>query len=185
MHLKYFMLLGATCSFQNTVSQIRFAQLSLLLWCVMQVHQCQYVFLASLFLQADKELTVRGEDGRLYHWILPSFFQLLRDLVQEGGEFAILFRTFGTDLPRVLNAVSRALNQGAHPLFPDLPDLKVSQKDTVYFWAGVNNISAFSFNTKGSRFFTCCSLFPHWSFIFLIASSCSIQSCFSLFFKNL
>ncbi|KAF7664763.1 hypothetical protein LDENG_00165480 [Lucifuga dentata] len=76
--------------------------------------------------KADKELAVRGEDGRLYHWILPSFFQLLKDLVQEGREFAILFRTFGTDLPRVLNAVSKALNQGAHPLFPDLPDLKLS-----------------------------------------------------------
>ncbi|XP_076015406.1 uncharacterized protein LOC143007820 [Genypterus blacodes] len=76
--------------------------------------------------KAVKELTVRGEDGRLYHWILPSFFQLLRDLVQEGWDFAILFRTFGTDLPRVLNAVSKALTQGAHPLFPDLPDLKLN-----------------------------------------------------------
>ncbi|XP_071783633.2 uncharacterized protein LOC139933451 [Centroberyx gerrardi] len=77
-------------------------------------------------LKGDKELAVKGEDGRLYHWILPSFFQLLRDLVEEGREFAILFRTFGTDLPRVLSAVSRALNQGAHPLFPDLPALKLS-----------------------------------------------------------
>lgn len=74
----------------------------------------------------DRELAIKGEDGRLYHWILPSFFQLLRDLVQEGREFAILFRTFGSDLPRVLKAVSKALNEGAHPLFPDLPDLKLS-----------------------------------------------------------
>ncbi|XP_067447482.1 uncharacterized protein si:dkey-32e6.3 [Thunnus thynnus] len=77
-------------------------------------------------IKGDTELSVKGEDGRLYHWILPSFFQLLKDLVQEEREFAILFRTFGTDLPRVLRAVSRALNQGAHPLFPDLPDLKLS-----------------------------------------------------------
>ncbi|KAG8002934.1 hypothetical protein GBF38_015546, partial [Nibea albiflora] len=74
----------------------------------------------------DRELAVKGEDGRLYHWILPSFFQLLRDLVQEGRKFAIIFRTFGSDLPRVLRAVSKALNEGAHPLFPDLPDLKLS-----------------------------------------------------------
>ncbi|XP_069025226.1 uncharacterized protein [Embiotoca jacksoni] len=74
----------------------------------------------------DRELSVKGEDGRLYHWILPSFFQLLRDLVQDGREFAVVFRTFGTDLPRVLKAVSRALNEGAHPLFPDLPELKLS-----------------------------------------------------------
>ncbi|GAA6223727.1 uncharacterized protein LOC108884669 [Lates japonicus] len=77
-------------------------------------------------VKEHKELSVKGEDGRLYHWILPSFFQLLKDLAQEGREFAILFRTFGTDLPRVLRAVHRALNEGAHPLFPDLPDLKLS-----------------------------------------------------------
>ncbi|CAK6955161.1 uncharacterized protein si:dkey-32e6.3 [Scomber scombrus] len=77
-------------------------------------------------VKGDAELSVKGEDGRLYHWILPSFFQLLKDLVQEEREFAILFRTFGSDLPRVLKAVSRALSKGAHPLFPDLPDLKLS-----------------------------------------------------------
>lgn len=76
-------------------------------------------------LQGDRDLSLKGQDGRLYHWILPSFFQLLKDLVGEGREFAILFRTFGNDLPRVLNAVHRALSEGAHPLFPDLPDLKV------------------------------------------------------------
>lgn len=76
-------------------------------------------------MQGDRELCVKGEDGRLYHWIIPSFFQLLKDLAAEGREFAILFRTFGTDLPRVLSAVSKAVNHGAHPLFPDLPDLKV------------------------------------------------------------
>lgn len=69
---------------------------------------------------------MKGEDGRLYHWILPSFFQLLKDLVHEGREFAVVFRTFGSDLPRVLRAVFRALNEGAHPLFPDLSDLSVS-----------------------------------------------------------
>lgn len=80
-------------------------------------------------LQADRDLSVKGEDGRLYHWILPSFFQLLRDLMQERRQFAIVFRTFGTDLPRVLRAVNRALVEGAHPLFPDLPDLKVKGPD--------------------------------------------------------
>ena len=78
-------------------------------------------------LKGDKELAVKGEDGQLYHWILPSFFQLLKDLVTEGRDFAILFRTFGSDLPRVLSAVSRALTQGSHPLFPDLPALKVNE----------------------------------------------------------
>ncbi|MED6271283.1 hypothetical protein CHARACLAT_018626 [Characodon lateralis] len=76
-------------------------------------------------IKEDRQLSVKGEDGQLYHWILPSFFQLIRDLAQEGREFAIVFRTFGTDLPRVLRAVSRAVKEGAHPLFPDLPELKL------------------------------------------------------------
>ncbi|XP_068160633.1 uncharacterized protein si:dkey-32e6.3 [Antennarius striatus] len=82
-------------------------------------------------IKGDPELSVRGEDGQLYHWIVPSFFQLLKDLVQEGREFAILFRTFGTDLPLVLRAVYRALNERVHPLFPDLPDLKLSMNKTA------------------------------------------------------
>ncbi|XP_031421834.1 uncharacterized protein si:dkey-32e6.3 isoform X2 [Clupea harengus] len=81
-------------------------------------------------LPEDKELSVRGEDGHLYHWILPSFFQLLQDLASQGRDFAILFRTFGTDLPRVLSVVRRALIQGTHPLFPDLPALKLSVSET-------------------------------------------------------
>ncbi|RVE70202.1 hypothetical protein OJAV_G00062110 [Oryzias javanicus] len=77
-------------------------------------------------VKEDKELSIRGEDGRLYHWILPSFFQLLRDLTQEGQEFAVIFRTFGMDLPRVLRAMTRVLTEGCHPLFPDLPELKLN-----------------------------------------------------------
>ncbi|XP_036960427.1 uncharacterized protein si:dkey-32e6.3 [Acanthopagrus latus] len=82
-------------------------------------------------VKGDRELAVKGEDGQLYHWILPSFFQLLKDLVQEGRDFAILFRTFGSDLPRVLRAMFKAVDEGAHPLFPDLPDLKLSVNMTA------------------------------------------------------
>ncbi|XP_015203495.2 uncharacterized protein [Lepisosteus oculatus] len=80
--------------------------------------------------EEDRELSVRGEDGRLYHWIMPSFFQLLQDLASLGRDFAIVFRTFGTDLPRVLRAVRKALTGGAHPLFPDLPLLSLPLNET-------------------------------------------------------
>ncbi|XP_056588427.1 uncharacterized protein si:dkey-32e6.3 isoform X1 [Triplophysa dalaica] len=76
-------------------------------------------------LPEDKELSVKGEDGKLYHWILPSFFQMLHDLTSEGVEFSVVFRTFGSDLPRVLSTVRRAVEDGSHPLFPDLPALKL------------------------------------------------------------
>ncbi|XP_077589038.1 uncharacterized protein LOC144207426 isoform X2 [Stigmatopora nigra] len=78
----------------------------------------------------DRDLTIKAEDGQHYHWILPSFFQLLKDLTQQGTEFAVHFRTFGSDLPRLLNAVFKALSQGAHPVFPDLPDLKLNVNKT-------------------------------------------------------
>lgn len=77
-------------------------------------------------LPAHKELSVKGEDGKLYHWILPSFFQLLQDLTSQGIEFSVFFRTFGTDLPRLLMVVQQALEHGTHPLFPVLPELKVN-----------------------------------------------------------
>lgn len=77
--------------------------------------------------EEDQELAVRGEDGQLYHWILPSFFQLLQDLVAQGTEFAIVFRSFGNYLPSLLGTMHRVLTQGSHPLFPNLPTLKVSQ----------------------------------------------------------
>lgn len=79
-------------------------------------------------VQGDRRLSIKGEDGRLYHWILPSFFQLLRDLAQDGTDFTIVFRTFGTDLPRVLSTMSAVLTAGAHPLFADLQELKVTHK---------------------------------------------------------
>ncbi|XP_066528185.1 uncharacterized protein si:dkey-32e6.3 [Hoplias malabaricus] len=82
-------------------------------------------------LQPDKELSVRGEDGKLYHWILPSFFQLLQDLTSEGLDFSIIFRTFGSDLPRLLTVLKRVIEQGTHPLFPDLPSLKLSVNTTA------------------------------------------------------
>ncbi|XP_054834855.1 uncharacterized protein LOC129329348 [Eublepharis macularius] len=59
-----------------------------------------------------------------YHFVLPSFFHLLQSLHQEGRHFAVIFRTFGGDLPRVLQAVHCAL-EGKHPHFPTLQDISL------------------------------------------------------------
>ncbi|XP_071406509.1 uncharacterized protein [Pithys albifrons albifrons] len=67
-------------------------------------------------------LSVPGESGKRYHLILPSFFRLLDSLHRDGRAFAVVFRTFGTDLPRALQAVSSAL-EGQHPQFPTLLDV--------------------------------------------------------------
>lgn len=70
-------------------------------------------------------LSIKGEQARHYHLVLPSFFHLLESLHREGRQFAVVFRTFGTDLPRVLQAVHCAL-EGQHPHFPALQDISVS-----------------------------------------------------------
>lgn len=70
-------------------------------------------------------LSVPGEPGKRYHLILPSFFRLLDTLHRDGRAFAVVFRTFGSDLPRALQAVSSALD-GQHPQFPALRDVAVS-----------------------------------------------------------
>lgn len=115
--VSYYSHFGRVAGFTSTAAGRRFRSvleehLHMLLWPTEQ--------------EEDRELSVRGEDGRLYHWILPSFFQLLQDLATRGGEFTIIFRTFGTDLPRLLSTLQRVLTQGSHPLFPNLPALRVS-----------------------------------------------------------
>uniref|UniRef100_A0A8C3K548 Uncharacterized protein n=1 Tax=Calidris pygmaea TaxID=425635 RepID=A0A8C3K548_9CHAR len=66
--------------------------------------------------------SVQGEPSKSYHLILPSFFRLLDALHREGRDFAVVFRTFGTDLPRALQAVGCAL-AGQHPQFPALREV--------------------------------------------------------------
>lgn len=80
--------------------------------------------------EEDEELAVRGEDGRLYHWILPAFFQLLQALEFQHREFCVVFRTFGTDLARVLGVVQRVLREGTHPLFTGLQALPMPLNPT-------------------------------------------------------
>ncbi|XP_028906691.1 uncharacterized protein LOC100682013 isoform X2 [Ornithorhynchus anatinus] len=72
--------------------------------------------------QPDKTFSIPGEDGKEYHRILPSFFHLLETLLRQGRHFAVVFRTFGQDLPPVLQAMHSAL-KGQHPQFPALQEM--------------------------------------------------------------
>ncbi|XP_069822906.1 uncharacterized protein [Dendropsophus ebraccatus] len=69
--------------------------------------------------EADEMFTQQGEDGVGYNWILPSFFHMLESLYLQGRRFCVILRTFGVDLPLVLQSVHAAL-QGKHPQFPQL-----------------------------------------------------------------
>lgn len=75
--------------------------------------------------EPHQELSVQDGHGKHYHFILPSFFRLLDALYRNGRDFTVIFRTFGTDLPRALLALRSAL-AGQHPQFPALRDLAVS-----------------------------------------------------------
>ncbi|XP_042195728.1 uncharacterized protein si:dkey-32e6.3 isoform X2 [Callorhinchus milii] len=67
----------------------------------------------------DELLSTTGEDGKHYHWILPAFFEFIDDLLSQNREFAIIFRTFGTDLCRTLETIQFALS-GNHPEYKHL-----------------------------------------------------------------
>lgn len=51
------------------------------------------------------------------HFLIPAFFHTLHTLLGEGREFAVVLRTFGTDLPDVAAGLG-AYARGEHPDFP-------------------------------------------------------------------
>ncbi|XP_053325911.1 uncharacterized protein LOC128500689 [Spea bombifrons] len=75
--------------------------------------------------EADKVFAQTGEDGKRYNWILPSFFYLVESLYKQGRRFSVILRTFGTDLPLVLQAVHSAF-MGKHPHLPHLRSIPAS-----------------------------------------------------------
>jgi hypothetical protein len=65
-------------------------------------------------------LAAAGLEGRGRVLLLPAFLHFLLRLQSSypPGRFALQFRTFGDDLPRVAREFN-ALCRGQHPLFPD------------------------------------------------------------------
>lgn len=51
--------------------------------------------------------------------IIQAFFELVVDLVRRGRSFSIVFRTFGKDLPRIVDEFN-AFCEGKHPRYPGL-----------------------------------------------------------------
>lgn len=79
-----------------------------------------------------KSMTVPGTKECRYHLILPSFYYLLQHLVEEGREFAVVFRTFGNDVKSVLTSIKSAIKQSM-PFCKSLECLKDAVEDKVYF----------------------------------------------------
>ena len=50
--------------------------------------------------------------------VVPAFFRMMLELQAQDRDFAIVFRTFGTDLAEVVAPEFNAFCQGSHPQFP-------------------------------------------------------------------
>jgi len=72
-----------------------------------------------------KKLVLKGTDDKKYHYVLPSFYKLLSKLHKDERDFAIVIRTFGLDCENVLDSISTCLKVGAHPEYPNLPDMEL------------------------------------------------------------
>lgn len=72
--------------------------------------------------------TIQSKDkdnNSLYHLILPSFFEMIRQLQQQEREFTIILRTMGIESQRFLDTV-RAVLQGKHPNFKDIKPIHIN-----------------------------------------------------------
>lgn len=58
----------------------------------------------------------RSANGTLYHYILPSFFRLIKHLQKTNRDFVIYLRTMGDDSKNFLSNAQRILSN-EHPLF--------------------------------------------------------------------
>ncbi|XP_013379133.1 uncharacterized protein LOC106150714 [Lingula anatina] len=87
---------------------------------------------------------MHGTNGRRYHYLLPSFFNLLSTLYSQGRDFCVVLRTYGMDAANVLECI-KLFTGGLHPDFPHPLPLKVHTKPGAILRNGEN------FELKGQR----------------------------------
>ena len=75
----------------------------------------------------DRKLTIVGANGRLYHYLLPSFIKMMYDLQADGCRFSLILRTYGVDAPKVLDSIEHIV-AGNHPLFPGRMSIDVNKR---------------------------------------------------------
>ena len=75
-------------------------------------------------------ITTKGHDGTRYHYVLPSFLNLINQLAKCKRKFAIIFRTYGIDAMGILKALQATANK-RHPSFPNGID-NLSIHNVVY-----------------------------------------------------
>lgn len=73
----------------------------------------------------DPAMTLKGNNGKNYHYVIPAIYYLIQHLHEAGQRFSIVIRTYGLDCENVLNSLQHSITTKRHPLFPNLPDLKL------------------------------------------------------------
>ena len=88
------------------------------------VFQSHLKFLRWKFDDVPK-LSMSGQNGKLYHYILPSVYQLIHKLEEDQRDYAIVFRTYGLDAKNVMSSMNVGLS-GQHPGFPTPLNLSIN-----------------------------------------------------------
>ncbi len=65
-----------------------------------------------------------------YHTIVPSFLKLVCYLEQNNINFSIVFRTFGTDILKVIKSF-KSFCEGKHPDFKNVSFPNFFQKEAL------------------------------------------------------
>lgn len=97
--------------------------------------------------QLHKEVTVPGTKSCRYHFILPAFYKLLNHLVQNERDFAVIFRTFGSDAKSVLRSIKVAISCRM-PFCHNLDSLLDGMSDDVAVLKRDSNLGKFIISSK-------------------------------------
>ena len=101
-----------------------------------------------------KGLTIPGHRYPRYHFLLPSFIKLLRVLVETGREFAIIFRTFGNDVARVLAALRSALSGAMSSCINMKPYVELVSENVLTLQRDCNELFYLSYDKSAEPSFT-------------------------------
>ncbi|PAA62914.1 hypothetical protein BOX15_Mlig014718g1 [Macrostomum lignano] len=112
------------------------------------------------YKKIDDRLTVTGRDGSAYHYLLPSFLNLVHALDASGREFCVVVRTFGRDAPHILNALD-LLRQGLHPGYDKQLSARINLKPESFDRIGRDEFKYFK--SDGSVLRSERAVYEHWN----------------------
>lgn len=81
--------------------------------------------------ELHESITVPGTREDRYHFILPAFYRLLTELTENGRDFSVILRSYGSDCDSVINSIKSSIKNGM-PYCQKLHGLQDKVHDTVY-----------------------------------------------------